>query len=95
MTNADIDAIQGFVEDTMLRMGCKVDASICDGAVELDDERNAVKVSVPNDTDHVAFCDILEQLLGRAGYSDWDVWCDHWTPAIVYIADKQHEDDAE
>ena len=95
MTNEHIDSIEGYVEETMLRMGCRCDASSCDGAVEWDEERNAVRVSVPNDADHSTFCDMLARLLDEAGYSSWDVWCDHWTPSFVYIAEKQHEEDSE
>ena len=95
MTNESFNVIQGYVEETMLRMGCHADASLGDGSVEWDEERNAVKVSVPHDADNSAFCDILAKLLERAGYSSWDVWCDHWTPSFVYIADKQDEEDSE
>ena len=94
MTNAHIDAIEGYVEETMLRMGCRCDASSGDGSVEWDEERNAVRVSVPNDADPSTFCNMLAQMLDGDGYSSWDVWCDNWTPSFVYIAEEQHEEDS-
>lgn len=95
MTNAQIDAIEGYVEETMLRMGCRCDASSGDGSVEWDEERNAVRVSVPNDADPSTFCNMLARIVDRDGYSSWDVWCDNWTPSFVYIADGHHEEDSE
>ena len=91
ITLNDVDAIQGYVEDTVMRMGCGVDAAKGDASVELDSETGAAKVSVPEGADPFTFCDILAQLLGRAGYSMWDVWIDQWNSSVVMIDDKEEE----
>lgn len=91
ITIEDVDAIQRYVEDVMSRMGCRGDAARGDGAVEIDGETGAAHVTVPHDADAGTFCDILAQLLGRAGYSGWDVWIDQWNPTTVIIDDKEEE----
>lgn len=91
ITIEDVDAIQSYVEDVMSRMGCQGDAARGDGAVELDGDSGEARISVPYDADAGTFCDILAQLLGRAGYSMWDVWIDQWNPTTVNIGDKEFE----
>jgi len=91
ITLNDLDAIQRYVEDTMSRMGCQGDAAHGDGVVELDKDSGEARVTVPQDAEPMAFCDMLAQLLGRAGYSLWDVWIDQWRPTTVNIGDKEFE----
>lgn len=90
ITLNDFDAIQGYVEDTVMRMGCGVDAANGDPSIELDSETGAAKVSVPDGADPFSFCDILAQLLESAGYH-WDVWIDQWNSSVVMIDDKEDE----
>ena len=91
ITNSDTDVIQGYVDETMLRIGCKNCEANSGSIVEVDGETGCVRVSVPDDSDPGAFCDILAHLLERAGYTMLDVWIDQWNPTTVNIDDKEDE----
>jgi len=91
ITANDVCAIKRYVDDVMSRMGRKFDAAHDDCSVEIDGESMGAKVKVPHDMDAGKFCDMLAQLLGKAGYSMFDVWIDQWNPTTVNIDDKEEE----
>ena len=88
MRDIAADVVGDYAVDVAALMGCHGDASMGECSPEWDSEREVVLIDVPNDADPTTFCDLLAQMLCRAGYADWDVWLEPGIDRIA-VGDKE------
>lgn len=91
MTDLDVNVISQYAARAMSCMGAEGAGWASYNAVKWDDDRSSAAVPVPDDVDPVRLCDMLAQLLGRAGYVQWDVWIDNLSPHVVMVSEKEED----